>query len=56
MSNDELRLKMRSDMKEEMDKVRKQESAVTAITVEVEELQKQNRDAFTIPPWFWYTS
>ena len=55
MSDDELRVQMRSDMKEQMEEVRKRESAVTGITVEVEELQKQNRDAFTIPPWFLYT-
>jgi predicted unusual protein kinase regulating ubiquinone biosynthesis (AarF/ABC1/UbiB family) len=56
MSDDELRVQMRSDMKQQMEEVRKRESAVTGITVEVEELQKQNRDAFTIPPWFLYTS
>ena len=32
------------------------ESLATGITLEVEELQKQNRDAFQIPEWFLYTS
>lgn len=56
MSDDELRVQMRADMQQQMEEVRKRESAVTGITVEVEELQKRNRDAFTIPPWFLYTS
>ena len=43
-------------MQRQMEEVTKQESAVTGITVKVEELQCQNRDAFTIPPWFLYTS
>jgi len=53
---DELRNLMRSDMKAEMEKARERASAVTGITMEVEELQRQNRDAFTIPEWFLYTS
>ncbi len=56
MDDDELRIQMRSDMKQQMEEVRKRESAVTGITIEVEELQKRNRDAFRIPPWFLYTS
>ena len=32
------------------------ESVATGITVEVEELQKQNRDSFQIPQWFLYGS
>lgn len=32
------------------------EGAVTGITVEVEELQRRNRDSFRIPEWFLYTS
>lgn len=32
------------------------EGAVTGITVEVEELQRKNRDSFQIPEWFLYTS
>ena len=32
------------------------ESVATGITMEVEELQRRNRDAFQIPEWFLYTS
>ena len=32
------------------------ESLATGITMEVEELQKQNKDSFQIPEWFLYTS
>jgi hypothetical protein len=31
------------------------ESVATGITLEVEELQRRNRDAFRIPEWFLYT-
>mmetsp|Transcript_16406 Transcript_16406/g.22842 ORF Transcript_16406/g.22842 Transcript_16406/m.22842 type:complete len:724 (-) Transcript_16406:35-2206(-) len=56
MPDEELRVQMRADMKRQIEKARKEESAVSGITMEVEELQKRNRDAFTIPPWFVYTS
>lgn len=36
--------------------IAKKEGAVTGITVEVEELQRRNRDSFRIPEWFLYTS
>jgi hypothetical protein len=39
-----------------MEDVAKKESLATGVTTEVEELQKQNRDSFTIPEWFVYTS
>jgi predicted unusual protein kinase regulating ubiquinone biosynthesis (AarF/ABC1/UbiB family) len=52
----ELGVLMRADMKTQIDAARKRESAVTGITMEVEELQKRNRDAFRIPEWFLYTS
>ena len=32
------------------------ESVTTGLTMEVEELQRQNRDSFRIPEWFLYTS
>jgi predicted unusual protein kinase regulating ubiquinone biosynthesis (AarF/ABC1/UbiB family) len=51
MEDDELRVQMRSDMKEQIEDSRKRESAVSGITMEVEELQKRNRDAFSIPEW-----
>lgn len=56
MSEDDLRNQMRTDMKQQMEDSRKRASAVTGITMEVEELQKRNADAFSIPPWFVYTS
>ena len=39
-----------------MAQVVERESVATGITVEVEELQKQNRDSFQIPEWFLYSS
>jgi predicted unusual protein kinase regulating ubiquinone biosynthesis (AarF/ABC1/UbiB family) len=56
MEDDKLRVQMRSDMKEQIEDSRKRESAVSGITMEVEELQKRNKDAFSIPEWFVYTS
>merc|ERR1712127_828195 len=47
---------MRQDMTQQMEQARERASAVTGITMEVEELQRQNKDAFTIPEWFLYTS
>jgi len=41
---------------QQMQDVVERESVATGITVEVEELQKRNRDAFCIPEWFLYTS
>ena len=32
------------------------ESVATGLTTEVEDLQRRNREAFTIPGWFVYTS
>ena len=54
--DDELRNLMRADMKTQIEAARERESAVSGITLEVEELQKRNRDAFRIPEWFLYTS
>lgn len=56
MEDEKLRIQMRADMQQQMEEARQRESAVTGITIEVEELQKRNREAFTIPPWFLYTS
>ena len=39
-----------------MAKIVERESVATGITIEVEELQKQNRDSFQIPEWFLYSS
>jgi predicted unusual protein kinase regulating ubiquinone biosynthesis (AarF/ABC1/UbiB family) len=47
---------MRADTKQWMEERRKRKIAVSGITMEVEELQKRNRDTFRIPEWFVYTS
>jgi len=56
LSDDELRVEMRAEMKKRMSEIVERESVATGITVEVEELQRQNRDSFMIPEWFLYTS
>ena len=56
MPEEELRVQMRADMKQLREESQKRASAVSGITMEVEELQKRNRDAFRIPEWFVYTS
>ncbi|GAX11271.1 hypothetical protein FisN_7Lh370 [Fistulifera solaris] len=56
LSDDELRLEMRSEMKSRMQDIVQRESIATGITMQVEDLQEQNRDSFQIPEWFVYTS
>lgn len=56
LSDDDLRIEMRAEMQQQMKEIVDRESVATGITVEVEELQKRNRDAFMIPEWFLYTS
>lgn len=56
IDDDELRVRMRADMKEYTDKARAKTVVVGGIAAKVSELQEQNMDAFTIPPWFVYTS
>lgn len=56
LSDDDLRIEMRSEMKVRVNQIAEREGAVTGITVEVEELQRKNRDSFKIPEWFLYTS
>jgi hypothetical protein len=56
LSDDDLRVEMRAEMKQQMDDIVEREGVATGITVEVEELQRQNRDSFMIPEWFLYTS
>lgn len=56
LSDDELRLEMRSEMKTRMQDIVQRESIATGITMQVEDLQEQNRDSFQIPEWFVYTS
>jgi len=54
--DEELRNYMRVEIKEQGEKMAEKASAVTGITMKVEDLQKTNSDAFTIPEWFLYTS
>jgi len=54
--DDELRDYMRAEIKEQGERMAEKASAVTGITMKVEDLQKTNSDAFTIPEWFLYTS
>ncbi|CAB9520059.1 OF BC1 COMPLEX KINASE 3, chloroplastic [Seminavis robusta] len=56
LSDDELRVEMRSEMKARVQDMAEREGAVTGLTVEVEDLQRRNRDSFRIPEWFLYTS
>ncbi|GAX29038.1 hypothetical protein FisN_7Hh370 [Fistulifera solaris] len=56
LSDDELRIEMRSEMKSRMQDIVQRESIATGITMQVEDLQEQNRDSFQIPEWFVYTS
>jgi predicted unusual protein kinase regulating ubiquinone biosynthesis (AarF/ABC1/UbiB family) len=41
---------------QQLSQIVERESVATGITVEVEELQKRNRDSFQIPEWFLYSS
>lgn len=54
--DEELRNYMRAEIKEQGERMAEKASAVTGITMKVEDLQKTNSDAFTIPEWFLYTS
>lgn len=56
LEDDELRVVMREDMRDSIKKAQKEASTISGITIEVEELQKNNKDAFRIPEWFLYTS
>jgi len=56
LSEDELRVEMRAEMKTRMQEIVERETVSTGITMQVEELQKQNADSFKIPEWFLYTS
>lgn len=43
-------------LQQQLSEIVERESVATGITVEVEELQKRNRDSFQIPEWFLYSS
>jgi len=53
---DELRQYMRNEINESREKMAEKASAVTGVTMKVEDLQRENSDAFRIPEWFLYTS
>lgn len=55
-SDSQLRTLMRQEMEQQLQEIIQKESVATGLTVEVEELQRQNKDAFRIPEWFVYTS
>jgi hypothetical protein len=52
----ELRTLIRMEMEQQLLEIVNRESVATGLTVELEELQRQNQDAFRIPEWFVYTS
>jgi len=52
----ELREHMRKEIAENTEKVVEKASALTGITIKIEDLQRENSDAFIIPEWFLYTS
>ncbi len=54
--DDELRQYMRQEIKESREQMAEKASAVTGVTMKVEDLQRENSDAFRIPEWFLYTS
>jgi predicted unusual protein kinase regulating ubiquinone biosynthesis (AarF/ABC1/UbiB family) len=54
--DEEIRTYMRAEIKEQGEKMAEKASAVTGISMKVEDLQRENSGAFTIPEWFLYTS
>jgi len=56
VDDEELRTYMRAEIKAQSEKMAERASAVTGISMKVEDLQRENSDAFTIPEWFLYTS
>ncbi|KAL3922247.1 MAG: hypothetical protein SGILL_002310 [Bacillariaceae sp.] len=56
LSDEEIRETARREMEGKMLELANKESVATGLTTEVEELQRRNREAFTIPDWFVYTS
>lgn len=56
MDDDELRQYMRKEIKESQEQMAEKASSVMGVTMKVEDLQRENSDAFQIPEWFLYTS
>lgn len=47
---------MRREIVENTEKLAEKASSITGITMKIEDLQRENSDAFVIPEWFLYTS
>ncbi len=47
---------MRKEINESRQQMAEKATAVTGVTMTVEDLQRENSDAFQIPEWFLYTS
>lgn len=47
---------MRNEIQENAEKLVAKASSITGITMKIEDLQRENSDAFVIPEWFLYTS
>ena len=56
LDDEELRDAMRKEMKEYSEKAKEKTVVVGGISAKVSELQEANKDAFSIPEWFLYTS
>lgn len=54
--DDELRENMRQEILENTEKLMEKASSVSGLTMKIEDLQRDNKDAFIIPEWFLYTS
>ena len=55
-TDDELREFMRREIVANTEKMAEKASSITGITMKIEDLQRENSDAFVIPEWFLYTS
>ncbi len=47
---------MRQEIAENTEKLVQKASSVTGITMKIEDIQRENSDAFVIPEWFLYVS
>lgn len=56
LNDEDLQARVRDEMESHMTNILEQESSTHSITSEVEELQQANKDTFSIPDWFLYTS
>ncbi|KAL3923409.1 MAG: hypothetical protein SGILL_001676 [Bacillariaceae sp.] len=56
LSDEAIRETARREMEGKMMELANKESVATGLTTEVEDLQRRNKEAFTVPNWFVYTS